>query len=75
MDKDLNILIEKLDALSWSFRIEKSAERDCDAYWQIWFINPQNHTWYERRSPLLGDALSQAVDVLTEPPAIFKTGS
>ena len=65
--KSLDDLINELDALSWTFRIEKASERGCVPHWKVVFVNPKNKTWYERHSESLYDAISEALDILTAP--------
>ena len=63
----LDDLINELDALSWTFRIEKASERGCVPHWKVVFINPKNKTWYERHSDSLYEAISKALETLTSP--------
>jgi len=60
-------LIDTLDELTWGFRIEKMQERGARTMWHIFFVNPQNTTWYSFGDPDLSVALKHAISVLKIP--------
>ena len=63
MDR-LGELIYRLDELSWGFRIEKMQERDESTVWHIFYVNPENKTWYESTDNDLSIAVWNAIKVL-----------
>jgi len=58
---DVETYINKLDILTWGFRIEKLQERDAETVWHIMFLNPKDKTWYSSSNTTLSIALADAV--------------
>ena len=65
--KETAELITLLDELSWGFKIEKMQEQGSTTMWHIFFINPQNTTWYSFGNPDLSVALKYAISILNTP--------
>ena len=64
---DVKILksFEKLNNLTWGFRIEKLQERDSPTFWNVFFINPKNKTWYSVSGEEdLNEALEKSIQII-----------
>ena len=57
-------LLTLLDELTWGFRIEKMQERGANTMWHVFFVNPQNQTWYSYGNENLSTSLKYAITIL-----------
>ena len=66
----LDYLFTILNDLTWSFRIEKVQERNCEPVYHIWYVNPADKVWYCKSSDDVAVAMNDAVTHLlsTNPP-------
>ena len=58
--------MEKLDGLTWGFRISKMQEWGIEAKWVVLYVNPANGVWYSAQSDSLITALKDAISGLEE---------
>jgi len=58
--------LNKLDELTWGFRISKIQERKDIPTWHIFFINPKNKTWYSVMDLKLDVTLNLAISSLMD---------
>ena len=63
---DLESYIEKLDTLSWGFRIDKMQEKGMSTVWHIMYVNPKDTTWYSSTDKDLRTALKEAGEKLEQ---------
>ena len=61
---ELAKLVDELDELSWGFRIEKMQEINSKTMWHVFFVNPQNITWYSYGNEDLSVSLKYAIALL-----------
>ena len=57
----LDYLFTILNDLTWGFRIEKFQERDSDAVYHVWYVNPADKVWYCKDSDDIREATKEAV--------------
>ena len=57
----IDFLIERLDELTWGFRLEKLQERECTTTWRIMYVNPKTGVWHEYSNSKLEITLKGAI--------------
>ena len=57
----LDYLFTILNDLTWGFRIEKLQERDSDAVYHVWYVNPDDNVFYFKDSDDIREATKEAV--------------
>lgn len=64
MDSRLSELFERLDELSWSFRVEKLQERGESVIWRLYYVTP-DCIWHEVTGPTLSEIVDETLSQIS----------